>query len=186
MTTQLVAVDAFAIALHALYVLLSRHGVLPLAASTQAYSTDRLRYELRMKPFIPISLPELVPFEDFQRESELEGDSDATILDRATKAITEARKTWDVLLSQGPFLEESSSGKEPPSAIEGDWKLDVKDAMRACIGASIAIETVRKALASKAPKQALNLEVMIPGIGSKARWHEWWVVPQVGEKKVKP
>ncbi|KAJ5386926.1 NatC N(alpha)-terminal acetyltransferase Mak10 subunit [Penicillium cosmopolitanum] len=194
MTTQLIAVDAFAIALHALYVLLTRHGVLPCAAGADAYSTDRLRYELRMKPFIPISLPELVPFEEFQRESALEGDSDAIILDRASQAITEARKAWDVLLSQGAFLEEAGSGsgtgsgagKEPPSAIEEDWKRDVKDAMRACIGASISIETVRKALGSnRSPtaQQPLNLEVTIPEIGSKSRWHEWWVVPQVSEKK---
>lgn len=194
MTTQLIAVDAFAIALHALYVLLTRHGVLPCAAGADAYSTDRLRYELRMKPFIPISLPELVPFEEFQRESALEGDSDAIILDRASQAITEARKAWDVLLSQGAFLEEAGSGsgtgsgagKEPPSAIEEDWKRDVKDAMRACIGASISIETVRKALGSnRSPtaQQPLNLEVTIPEIGSKSRWHEWWVVPQVREKK---
>jgi hypothetical protein len=192
MTTQLIAVDAFAIALHALYVLLTRHGVLPCAAGADAYSTDRLRYELRMKPFIPISLPELVPFEEFQRESALEGDSDAIILDRASKAITEARKAWDVLLSQGAFLEEAGSGsgsgagKEPPSAIEEDWKRDVKDAMRACIGASISIETVRKALGSNPSPTAqrpLNLEVTIPEIGSKSRWHEWWVVPQVSEKK---
>ncbi|KAJ5988583.1 NatC N(alpha)-terminal acetyltransferase Mak10 subunit [Penicillium waksmanii] len=192
MTTQLIAVDAFAIALHALFVLLTRHGVLPCAAGADAYSTDRLRYELRMKPFIPISLPELVPFEEFQRESALEGDSDAIILDRASKAITEARKAWDVLHSQGAFLEEAGSGsgsgagKEPPSAIEEDWKRDVKDAMRACIGASISIETVRKALGSNpspSAGQPLNLEVTIPEIGSKSRWHEWWVVPQVSEKK---
>lgn len=188
MTTQLVAIDAFAIALHALYVLLARHEVLPRAAATEAYSTDRLRYELRMKPFIPISLPELVPFEEFQKESTLEGDSDTTILDRATKAITEARKAWDVLLSQGAFVEDSTSAarKTSSNAIEEDWKRDVKDAMRACIGASIAIETMRKALSNNprpSTRQPLNVEVTLPETGSKARWHEWWVVPQVVEKK---
>lgn len=195
MTTELIAVDAFAIALHALYVLLTRHGVLPCAAGAEAYSTDRLRYELRMKPFIPISLPELVPFEEFQRESALEGDSDAIILDRATKAITEARKAWDVLLSQGAFMEDETSSsaapsskkeQEPPSAIEEDWKRDVKDAMRACIGASIAIESVRKALTTSSKsssEQPLALKVTIPETGSKARWHKWWAVPQVVEKK---
>lgn len=188
MTTQLVAIDAFAIALHALYVLLARHEVLPRAAATEAYSTDRLRYELRMKPFIPISLPELVPFEEFQKESTLEGDSDTTILDRATMAITEARKAWDVLLSQGAFVEDSTSAarKTSSNAIEEDWKRDVKDAMRACIGASIAIETMRKALSNNprpSTRQPLNVEVTLPETGSKARWHEWWVVPQVVEKK---
>ncbi|KAJ5103192.1 hypothetical protein N7532_003721 [Penicillium argentinense] len=187
MTTELVAIDAFAIALHALYVLLKRQRVLPSAAGAEAYSTNKLRYELRMKPFIPITLPELPPFEEFEREAALEGDSDATILDRASKAITEARKAWEALLSHGAFLEDANSQKAaPPIAIEEDWKRDIKDAMKACIGASISIQTVKKALAENplpSEEQPLNLQVTIPEIGSKGKWHAWWVVPQVAEKK---
>ncbi|KAJ6167107.1 hypothetical protein N7470_002554 [Penicillium chermesinum] len=81
LTTELIAVDAFAIALHALYVLLARHRLLPCASAPDAYWNDKLRYELRMKPFIPISLPELVPFEEYQKETTLEGDSDEVILE---------------------------------------------------------------------------------------------------------
>jgi hypothetical protein len=53
LTTHIIAVDAFAIALHALYVVLARHKVLPSASSPQAYSTDRLRYEIRMNRLSP-------------------------------------------------------------------------------------------------------------------------------------
>ncbi|PLB48941.1 putative amino-acid N-acetyltransferase subunit Mak10 [Aspergillus steynii IBT 23096] len=206
LTTQIVAVDAFAIALHALYVLLARHNVLPAAASpTQSYSRDRLRYELRMKPFIPITLPELVPFEEYHREALLDGDSDATVLERATKAIAEARKAWEATLANGAFVKDdatpadSSSQSQSQSgarAIEENWKQDVKDTMRACIGASIAIETVKKGLAARTqprgaggaaaaaaaggdPCDPLRLHVSIPETGSKTRWHDWWVVPQV-------
>lgn len=186
LTTHLIAVDAFAIALHALYALLARHKVLPSASGAGAYSTDKLRYELRMKPFIPISLPEMVPFEEYQREATLEGDTDATILERASKAINEARKAWEVTLGHGPFIEDPSSPvKTPPSAVEEDWRRDVKDTMRACIGASIAIETTKKALTGdSAPSatQPANLQVSIPEIGSKTQWHDWWVVPQVSPK----
>ena len=69
---QIVAIDAFAIALHALYVLLSRHKLLPTAAGPQAYSNDQFRYELRMKPFLQITLPELVPYEEYSREATLQ------------------------------------------------------------------------------------------------------------------
>lgn len=187
LTTHIIAIDAFAIALHALYVLLARHQVLPSAAGPDAYSSDKLRYELRMKPFIPISLPELVPFEEYQREATLEGDTDATILDRASKAITEARKAWEATLANGAFVEDISSPmKEPSIAIEEDWRRDIKDTMRACIGASIAIETVKKALLGDSPrseKNPLKLQVVIPEIGSKTQWHDWWIVPQISEKK---
>lgn len=212
LTTQIVAVDAFAIALHALYVLLARHKVLPTAASpTQSYARDRLRYELRMKPFIPITLPELVPYEEYRREARLDGDSDATVLERATKAIAEARKAWEATLANGAFVKDdatpadsssqsqsqspSASGSSGARAIEENWKQDVKDTMRACIGASIAIETVKKALAARSEQDGgaaagnsnpqttsssdLRLQVTIPETGSRTRWHDWWVVPQV-------
>ncbi|KAI9924925.1 hypothetical protein MW887_006330 [Aspergillus wentii] len=198
LTTQIVAIDAFAIGLHALYVLLARHNLLPTASSAQAYSSDRLRYEIRMKPFISITLPELVPYEEYRREATLDGDSDATVIERATKATAEARKAWEATLANGAFLKEQQDQASKASAIEEDWKRDVKDTMRACIGSSIAIQTVKKALASQGgsekgsasdaksqsnDSQSVNLKVDIPEVGSKNRWHDWWVVPQVAEVK---
>lgn len=180
LTTHLIAVDAFAIALHALYVLLARHKILPSASGSDAYSTDKLRYEIRMKPFLPISLPELVPFEEYQREATLEGDTDSTILERASKAITEARKAWEATLSLGAFVEDPSVDTQTPAnAIEADWQRNIKDTMRACIGASIAIEMVKKNLSTE---KKLELQVTIPEIGTKSRWHDWWSVPQVAQK----
>ncbi|KAE8383437.1 Mak10 subunit, NatC N-terminal acetyltransferase-domain-containing protein [Aspergillus bertholletiae] len=192
LTTQIVAVDAFAISLHALYVLLARHEILPTAAAAQAYSSERLRYELRMKPFLPITLPELVPFDEYRREAILEGDSDEIVLERATKAISEARKAWEATLANGAFIRDPQDQVNQTLAIEEDWKKDVKNTMRACIGASIAIETMKKALtARRASNDAVSLQVSIPEMGSKARWHDWWVVPQVspdpsGSSDMKP
>ncbi|KAL4896886.1 Mak10 subunit, NatC N-terminal acetyltransferase-domain-containing protein [Aspergillus ambiguus] len=196
LTTQIVAVDAFAIALHALYVLLARHNVLPTSSSAQAYSSERLRYELRMKPFIPITLPELVPYDEYRREALLEGDSDEIVLERASKAVSEARRAWEATLSNGAFVRESEDSTTRASALEEDWNQGVKDTMRACIGASLAVEAVKKALhAQKGSKdattssgtgstvngQSINLRVNIPEPGTKSRWHDWWAVPQVSQ-----
>lgn len=198
LTTHLIAIDAFAIALHALYALLARHNLLPTAAAPQSYSNDRLRYELRMKPFIPISPPELVPYDAYHHEAVLEGDSDATVVERATKAITEARKAWETTLANGAFLPNSQGAATKAPAIEGDWGRDIKDTLRACIGTSITIQAVKKALSpsdtqatsnpEKSPGSAkpVGLQVEIPEVGSKARWHDWWVVPQISEKKPVP
>jgi hypothetical protein len=195
-TTTLIAIDAFALALHALYVLLARHNILPSASSKDAYSSARLRYELRMKPFLPISLPEMVSFEDYEREAALEGDSDAIVLDRATRAMTEARKAWEAVLASGSFLpvgkDYSQTGSNPgdAKAVQDDWQRDVKDSLRACIGTSLAIGAVKKALSvgsgkdglKSAVPQELNLNVELPVVGSKSRWHDWWVVPKISEK----
>lgn len=184
-TATVLAIDALALSLHALYVLLARHNLLPSASSSQAYSSARLRYELRMKPFIPISLPELVPFEEYQREAILEGDDDATVLDRASRAINEAQKAWTTVLKNGPFLpsydndQDSTSTTKTAPAIEAEWTRDVKETMRSCIATGIAIKTVREALSQQ---PALNLTVEIPEIGSKDRRHDWWVVPVLKKK----
>ncbi|KAK2766208.1 hypothetical protein FQN54_007724 [Arachnomyces sp. PD_36] len=213
LTTELIAVDAFALTLHALYTLLSRHNLLPTRSSPEnkPYSSDKFRYELRMKPFSPISLPEFIPYEDFVRESSMVDYSDTMVLDRAVRASADAKKSWEELLALGASLSISESEERPGKEAEGsrsieeDWKKDVKDSLRACIGASIAVVAVKKAMVAAATaagsadaekkkkgkeagtkggsKLDLNLEVEIPEIGSKARWHDWWAVPRVMEKK---
>ena len=187
LAARLVAIDTFAMALHSLYVLLERHNLLPRACSERAYSTDALRYELRMNPFLPITLPELVPYEDYHRMATLEGVSDAVVLERATRAVAEARKGWEAVLTTGPFLD--GQPKES-TAVDEYWKKEVKDTMRACIGTSIAIETMRRALNSSTAGNGngrhehdiiANLRVDVPDIESKARWHDWWAVPRILE-----
>lgn len=194
-TMYLIATEAFALALHGLYAFLARHQLLPNAASSEAYSSARLRYELRMKPFIPITLPELVPFEVYEREATLKGESDAAVLERATAAVGEARKAWETVLAHGAFLPPLEPGKNPStppskSAVGDDWQRDIKDTLRACIGASIAIGAVSKAFSSQSKKSqtakdeqssSLSLKVEIPEVGSSARWHDWWAVPRISE-----
>lgn len=191
-----------------------------------------------MKPFLTISLPELVPFDAFEQESGLVGVSDADVLERASRAIAEAKRGVERCLMAGASLEVESNqagsadgdgrdvpdevpdekerkrqpakmdgkGKsakpepepepdpEPrPRLLQDDWTGDMKDSLRACIGASIAIGTVKKAISASAPAGAsnpdgdenhrpkLNLSVDIPPVGSKGRWHDWWAVPRVTE-----
>lgn len=189
-----------------------------------------------MKPFLTISLPELVPFDTFEQESGLVGVSDADVLERASRAIAEAKRGVERCLMAGASLEvegnqagsadgdgrdvpdevpdekerkrqpaktdgkgksaklEPEPDAEPrPRLLQDDWTSDMKDSLRACIGASIAIGTVKKAISASAPDAAsnpdgdenerpkLNLSVDIPPVGSKGRWHDWWAVPRVTE-----
>ncbi|EEQ34004.1 conserved hypothetical protein [Microsporum canis CBS 113480] len=180
-STELGVTDAFSIALHALYTLLSRHGLISLnCSSSPGYSASRLRYELRMKPFLPISLPEVAPFEIYEREATLDGESDRAVLNRAVRATAEAKKGLERYLADGPYL----TPKEKPSkmsGLESDWIKNAKNMLRACIATSIAIDTVKKAILSKDPSKPLNLSVEVPEVGSQPRWHDWWAVPQVSE-----
>lgn len=189
--TQLIATETFALALHALYAFLDRRGLLPHAVSADAYSSPRLRYELRMKPLIPITLPEIVSYDVYEGEATLRGETDAAVLARSRAAIDEAKKAWEAVLAQGPFLPpiEEKKKKAPAHvsrpAIEADWRRNVKDSLRACIGASIAIQTVSTILNNQPQSSPTtpSLSVEIPEVGSAGRWHDWWAVPRISESK---
>lgn len=174
------------------------------------------------------------------------GDSDAVVLERALRAVAEAKRGVEKCLAAGAFLEvgndradeadgayhgdggggnddDDKANKNQPSKLDGkergaepepgpgprllqdDWTGDMKDSLRACIGASIAIGAVKKAISTSASVSAsasttatavtrdgdgdqernqrpkLNLSVEIPPVGSKGRWHDWWAVPRVTE-----
>lgn len=189
----LIATETLSLGLQALYAFLERHGVLPHAASQSAYSSARLRYELRMKPFLPISLPELISYDQYEDNATLKGQSDSDLLNRAGGAIADARKAWEAVLAQGAFVttttQKQNSGevvRRP--AIEADWQRDTKNSLRACIGASIAIQTVtkvfRKASSSvqaTTGRKSLPVKVEIPDVGSAGRYHDWWAVPRISE-----
>lgn len=112
-TTHLQAISALATTLQLLFVLLSRHSLLPsssavssqsvgkMSPATPTYSAPHLRYELRMKPFLPISLPEIVNYTTFKSESECEDETDADVLDRAERAADAAKKAWEEVLTDG-------------------------------------------------------------------------------------
>lgn len=117
----------------------------------------------------------------------MEGEPDEDVLERALCAIAEARKMIEKHLANGPYLRmgdntENDKKDDASPGLASDWVKDVKDSLRACIGTSIAIGAVKKALSSKAEGQKLNISVEIPEVDSKARWHDWWAVPQIMEK----
>ncbi|KAI5290811.1 hypothetical protein KEM54_000372 [Ascosphaera aggregata] len=207
LSVELIAVDAFAIAMHAMYVLLDRYELLePLKSVPKArtgnetkrqYSNAALKYELRMKPFLPITIPEVMPFDAFSKASTMVADSDEAVLSRATQAISEAKRGIEQYINLGTS---SSNSAKSSSPIFKDWVADTKDCLRACIGTSLAINQLNKAISrvntssetspegkSTTKKETKNLKqrlplpvkVLIPTVDEKARWHPWWAVPQI-------
>ncbi|KAI9787913.1 MAG: hypothetical protein M1835_002590 [Candelina submexicana] len=163
------ATQEFADALAYLYTLLTRLDLVSIPP--RPYSTDILRYELRMKPFLNINLPELVPFEQFQALVTIPDDSDIEVLDLATQAIGRARKDFELLGKM--------DAKTSRSVLcEEEWKKNIKDTTRACIATSIAISTVRKVIeAPSLAAAAAKIKVEIPSTGKG--YHDWWTVPKL-------
>ncbi|CAK7209415.1 N-alpha-acetyltransferase, non-catalitic subunit [Sporothrix curviconia] len=165
-------------ALSCLYAALARTGLLKVPV--RPYSTDELRYELRMKPFASIGLPALPPFETFEKEARQAATKVTAILEYAEKALGAAKKGCEMMAH---FNE-----KEAFSAHHHErWLSSTKRMYKSAIFAGLALAAVKKEVVrvessggtvdnSEAVSLKLTAEVPKPD----KCYHEWWIVPKVG------
>jgi hypothetical protein len=157
------AIHGFADALTCLYTVLDRKNL--LNRPPRPYSNEALRYELRMKPFLGIVLPEFLPYDTFHIEVTQPEECTADLLEYAAEATMQARKDFE-LLSKLDSKTASCLGSEEA------WTQNIKDSMKACIMASLQINTVKKALKGET---TIKVETENRAKG----YHDWWVVPQI-------
>jgi hypothetical protein len=155
--------------LSALLTALSRLG--HITPPPRPYSTDALRYEVRMKPFAAIGLPEVPSFESFTSAVTRPGVATSSLLEEAGKKAAAARAGLEVLSRMGETEGFVVGGYER-------WVAGVKGWMRAAIAVGVAVETVKRAVEDGRGGR-LNVEVPRAEKG----YHEWWVVPRVVERK---
>jgi hypothetical protein len=190
--TWLKAVEAMAKALHRVFTVLERHG--HFRKSAVAYASDALRYELRMRPFLHLSIPEPISMDVAQQSSSLRGLSDESLVAQASSLIHTARKAWEEVLKGGwnfnPLQPGESkvqmgppgTSKPPGSIVEREWTQDVRNSMKACIGTGIVVTTLGKLLQTKtsgSTASIASLKVEIPPVGERSRWHVSWPVPKL-------
>ena len=188
--THLKASEALSRALHALYTVLLRRAAIKIPP--RPYSNDRLRYELRMRPFLTLSVPEPVAFETFQEESLLAELSDEQVLEEAGVRVAEARSFWDAVLKagwsgevaetaqrEGPKKTAKTEARQNRTTIEGEWSKEIKNVLRTCIAASISVAGLKKRLDQKGNLN--GIQAMIPVRGEKDCWHDWWLVPRLSD-----
>ncbi|KAK3372869.1 Mak10 subunit, NatC N-terminal acetyltransferase-domain-containing protein [Lasiosphaeria ovina] len=161
------------------------------------YGSDALRYDIRMKPFAAVGLPELPAFDSFARASAQPGVATSSLLEYAHRAVAGARKGYDAL-AKLPDRDAFTVG------CHDRWAARTKNSLRSVIAASIAIAALKKALArprdgdvaaSLAANSALAAVDVVPQavadrLGLSATvpkpddaYHEWWIVPKVIETK---
>lgn len=185
---QLKATEALSKALHAIYIVLLRHEA--IKTPPRPYSSDRLRYELRMRPFLSLSVPEPVNFEMFQVESSFSDVEDAHVLEEAAARVAEARKAWDEILKagwsvtlentadlDGPSQASKRESREGGTTTESEWSKGVKNIIRTCIATSISLSTLRKKLEKGGDLHEVQCTIPIPG--ERDCWHDWWIVPRL-------
>ncbi|KAL1907463.1 N-alpha-acetyltransferase, non-catalitic subunit [Sporothrix stenoceras] len=173
-------------ALSCLYAALHRTGL--LKTPVRPYSTDELRYELRMRPFAAIGLPQLPKFEEFQKEAQQSTSSIMAILDYAEKAIGGAKKGCEALTR---FTEEEAFSAHHHER----WLSRTKGIHKSAIFAGLAVASLKKVV-SRVEKdggsvgngaendvgvEALKLTAQVPK--PDKCYHEWWIVPKVAPAK---
>lgn len=177
------ATQLLASTLQIIFVVLQRNGV--FVASAPLYSSSDLRYEIRMKPFLGLSVPAIQAPEDHARETQVQHLSTETILERASELGNAAKKAWEELAKTTwhalPLAQEPSTvaGKDDGKVLQERWTTDVRNCLKASIAAGLCVLTLRKMHNHPQWWVKARRETTIARAGEKGRWHRWWVVPSV-------
>ncbi|KIW99425.1 uncharacterized protein Z518_11413 [Rhinocladiella mackenziei CBS 650.93] len=174
------ATDALAKALHRVLILLQRHH--HLANPSPAYASDQLRYELRMRPFLHLSIPEPISIDVAQQSSSLQELPDEIIIEQASRLNETARKVWGEVSREGWNTQPlSGTVLSTSSVVQMEWTKDVRNTIKSCIGTGLAITALNKALQESrngtGNKRIVEMKVKIPQVGERDRWHPSWPVP---------
>ncbi|KAH8203255.1 hypothetical protein TruAng_002553 [Truncatella angustata] len=163
----------FADGLCCLYTVLQRLGL--IRAPPRPYSDDLLRYEVRMKPFVNIGLPQLPSFDDFTKATQQPDTSIAELLKYADNAVGGAKKGYEALSK----MQEQNTFSV---GCHDRWLTNIKNCQKATIFAGIAVTALQKAIeklgdGEDIAGEKLGLKVEMPEEGNG--YHDWWIVPKV-------
>ncbi|KAI5787129.1 Mak10 subunit, NatC N-terminal acetyltransferase-domain-containing protein [Geopyxis carbonaria] len=163
------AMQELATALVYLYGTLNRLGLLEVPA--QPYGTDLLRYELRMKPFLHIGCPEVVPFEIFQNIVDNSEIATADLLEFAKDNITQAKKLYIRLSKLNPRVARTVQ-------CEVDYRANMGLMLKSCFGISVAIGVLARDVAAGTASSE-NLVMTL----ERANYHQSFPVPSIKQRK---
>ncbi|PBP23912.1 Mak10 subunit [Diplocarpon rosae] len=162
------ATEGFSNALSSLFAVFGRLSLLKVPP--RPYSDDTMRYEVRMKPFLGIGLPEVPPFEEFTQQFTKSEVPTLDMLQFAANLALGAKKHFETL-SKMDAVEAFCQGSHDA------WLSNIKACLKACIFANITISTVKKAVEAAGADGRVNIKVEMPETGKG--YHDWWIVPKV-------
>jgi hypothetical protein len=167
-TMEAAATYGFADALSCLYTVLSRLSF--ISAPPRPYSDDNMRYEVRMKPFSAIGLPELIQFNELTRLITQPDESTIDIINFAAESVIAAKKGFEV-------LSKLSAQDAYCQGSHDSWLKNIKDCLKSCIFTSITISAVKKLVEAAGKDDQVKGMVEIPSAGKG--YHDWWIVPKI-------
>lgn len=141
-----------------------------LTPMSRPYSTDELRYEIRMRPFSPIELPELPSYTEFAESTQQPDKSTEDLLKAAESAVAGAKRGYEVMTKFGE--------KEAFTAqSHARWLATTRNGFKSVIQAGLAVTALKKISEMRDNGEVVNVKVVVPEPGKI--YHEWWIVPSV-------
>ena len=146
------------------------------------YSTDALRYEVRMKPFLPVGTPELPSNEDMHDSTHWELTADiSSIFNDVDSQIKLAKIALGTMKNATP-----EEGKY--KGVEAYWKKSCQSMLLSIISTGVFAAGLRAAmkkasvdkvgdLGQRADLLNKSVRVELPAVDK--RYHVWWVVPKL-------
>ncbi|KAH6642587.1 amino-acid N-acetyltransferas-like protein subunit Mak10 [Boeremia exigua] len=178
---------ALSLALARFYTIAGYCGLLPTPA--RPFSSESLRYELRMKPFLAVQPSEVPPFEDFHAHTQPYGAYAAPDPGFAMDLRNEGSELWaevdgNVRAAREAFVElkRLGAGAARCAGVERVWSSEVQSLLASCVALGVAAagvkDAVRKA-GSDGDVRALGIRAEIPESAAKKRYAEGWIVVKV-------
>jgi len=162
---SLTAMQDLSTGLMYLYSVLGRHSLLGPAPPA-----DQLRYEGRVKPFLTIGCPDVMPYEAFREMVDYTDIPDSELLAYAAEHIQEAKKGY-------MHVTKLDADTARAKLCEADWKANSQRLLRSCFGAGVAVGVLARELA------AAGNDRIVAALDRGAGYHVAFPVPVVRTNK---
>lgn len=163
--------------LYSLYTYLHYLQIVPGPATSQRNYDPKLRYELRMKPFLTLSDGFMEMYNDFESVTHPFGafeqgvahvrDKAQPVCDVAERVAKDARANFSTFRSMGARAAQAE-------VVKDAWDADVANMIKSTVATGLAVSVIRKAAAAGA---LANVKLELPKPGN--RYHDFWVVPKL-------
>jgi hypothetical protein len=179
-----------ALAMARFYIIALYLGKLPLPRR-DPFSTEKLRYEVRMKPFLALQPPEAPPFEDFNAHSLPYGVPSSPPPDAFLKDVRNREsQLWQeidahIKAAKAAFAEYKRLGPEAAKAkgVEQSWNEEVKSLLATCVTLGLAVKGVKDGVMAEVGERAGNvgkgIALEIPEARTGKRYAEGWIIGKV-------
>lgn len=174
-----------AFAFSCVYTLMEQLDLLKGAA--KPFGSRASRHELRFKPFLSVSLPELPSLQEFEGRLEFGMNGAAKTLEIARGAMGRAKAGLESQLKLHDKRKQTeSSGGLPNGKILEMKNQEVEGVMRSCIAMGLVLDRLRRGMESRTVDE-LRLEMggVLPWEAGTGLYHRWWIVPTLGPSKAK-